>query len=262
MPLTRLRHGPIALVTGAAHGIGRAFAQQLAAAGFGLLLVDIDAAGLAELRGSLPDPAQVDLLCVDLRRDFLPALDAALQGQDLGLLIANAGSAGTGAFVDQPLAADLDVLDLNCRANLTLLHRLLPGLVARGRGGVVLVASTVAMNGGPYIANYAATKAYLLALGDALAVELRGTGVDLQVLAPGMTDTPGLRGSLDPATARFAPMRAEDVVSASLAALGDRHLVVPGALNRVATGLSRFLLPRRLRHLLLARKSIRPFTPD
>lgn len=262
MPLTLHRHGPTALVTGAAHGIGRAFAERLAAQGFRLLLVDKDEGGLRAVQAALPDPRAAELLCVDLRGDFVEPLGAAVQGRDLGLLIANAGAALTGPLLEHSLADELDVLHLNCRANLTLLHRLLPGLVTRGRGGVVIVASTVAMNGGPYIANYAATKAYLIALGDALAVELRGTGVDLQVLAPGMTDTPGLRGSMDPGAARYRPMRADDVVSAGLTALGDRHLVVPGALNKLSTGLSRFLLPRRLRHRLLARKSIRPFHED
>ena len=252
------RYGPAALVTGAARGLGAAFARALAEEGFELVLVDIDPA-VEQLARTLSARSVV----LDLRReDLAAALDHVLSDGEIGLLINNAGAAATGPFLDHGLQEELDVLHLNTRAPLQLVHALAPAMVARGRGGVVLVASTVALNGGPWIANYAATKAYLIALGDALAIELRGTGVDLQVLAPGMTDTPGLRGSMDPAEATFPPMAAEAVVAACLRDLGRRHLVIPGAINRLSTALSRFLLPRRLRHRLMADRRIRPFRAD
>lgn len=254
----RTRFGPWALVTGAARGIGAEFARQLADAGLDLVLVDIDPAVHA-IAATLTG-VQVHPVVLDLRRDDLAAaLSPQLRGRDVGLLISNAGAALTGSLLDHDLDEELGVLHLNARAPLQLVHTLAPAMRARKRGAVVLVASTVALNGGPWIANYAATKAYLIALGDALAIELRGTGVHVQVLAPGMTDTPGLRGSLDPADATFAPMSAGSVVEACLQNLGRRHLVIPGAINKLSTGLSRFLLPRRLRHRLMASRRVRPF---
>lgn len=260
MSRLRDRYGPWALVTGAASGIGAALARQLAAQGVDLVLVDIDPA-VQELASTLP--VRVHPVVLDLRRDDLAAqLAPHVADKEIGLLISNAGAAKTGPLLDIPLAAELDVLHLNTRAPLQLVHALVPLMVERGRGGVVLVASTVALNGGPWIANYAATKAYLIALGDALAIELRHSGVHVQVLAPGMTDTPGLRGSMDPAEATFPPMTPEDVARAALQGLGRRHLVIPGGINKLSTALSRFLLPRRLRHRLMADKRIRPFSSD
>ncbi len=261
MPTTlRSRYGPWALVTGAAHGIGAEFARQLAAAGLDLVLVDVDPAVHA-VAESLPG-ARTHPVVLDLRRDDLAAAIAPhLADRPVGLLISNAGAALTGALLDHELRSELDVLHLNARAPLQLVHALAPAMVARGGGGIVLVASTVALNGGPWIANYAATKAYLVALGDALAIELRGV-VDVQVLAPGMTDTPGLRASMDPGDAPLPPMTAQAVVRTCLQDLGRRHLVIPGAINKLSTGLSRFLLPRALRHRLMASRRVRPFRQD
>jgi short-subunit dehydrogenase len=255
------QYGPWALVTGAASGIGAAFAEQLASRGLKLVVVDKQGERLKQRAGEWAGRHGVEVrpVPVDLRGDrFLGALEPAVRGLEIGLLVSNAAAAFTGPLLEHDPDEEVGLVHLNCRAPLRLIQRFAPPMVERGRGGVLIVASTVAFNGGPWIANYAATKAYNLALGDALAVELAHTGVDVTVLAPGMTDTEGLRGSMDVERATFPPMDPRVVARAGLDGLGHTPLVVPGGVNKLATSVSK-LLPRRVRHRIMTSKRIRPF---
>ncbi len=175
----------------------------------------------------------------------------------MGLLINNAAIARTGPFLEHDLQEELDVLALNTRAPMMLAHRLGRPMAKRGRGAIVFLSSTVAFNGGPWIAGYAATKAWNLAIADGLAVELKRQGVVVQCVAPGMTLTEGLRGSVDLDALRLPPMSPDAVVALGLRKLGGSPVVVPGLINQVATQLSQKVLPRRLRHRLMV--AVRPF---
>jgi short-subunit dehydrogenase len=153
------RYGPWALIAGAAEGIGAAFASELAARGVNLLLVDVNAEKLDATVTPLRAQVEVRTLVTNLADPA--ALDAIVEAAalvDLGLLIYNAGISYVGPFRDQTLESSLAQLDINVRAPLVLVHRLLPGLLTRGRGGVILLSSQSAMRGAPLVATYAATK--------------------------------------------------------------------------------------------------------
>jgi short-subunit dehydrogenase len=254
------RYGPWALVTGASSGIGAEFARQLAGRGLHLVLVArrddrLEASG-AELQSQ--HGVEVRTVGLDLREPgFLDLLEPAVAGLEIGLLVNNAGAALSGPLLEQDLDPQVALIHLNCRAPLVLTHRFGRPMAERGRGGIIFLSSTVAMNGGPMMAAYAATKAWNLTLADALTTELAPAGVHVQALVPGMTRTEGLEGSMDLDRLLFRPMDVTPVVEQSLEGLGRRAVVVPGPLNKATTFATRFLLPRRLRHGLMG--AVRPF---
>ncbi len=250
MPNYTKRYGPWALVTGCAReqGLGYGFARQLAAGGQDLVLVDVAgdelklrAQALRERHGVEVRVAEIDMGA----RDCLEQVVAATEGCELGLLVANHVFAPyqPPRFLDMSLATHEQMLDVNARAYTRLIHTFGRRFVARGRGGIVIVSSASALVTAPFTAGYAANKAYQLALGEALWYELRGTGVDIQVLTPGLvrTELPGMAGF-----SRRMMMEVDQVVAESLRQLGRRHRLIPGRLNRLLIGLQTRLLPRRL----------------
>ena len=229
-------YGQWALITGAGrpHGIGAGFAQQLAAQGFHLVLVDILAEELEKRAAELRQTYGVEVRPVPLdlgRHDFLPELERHTADLDLGLLVCNHmyTPLQPAKLLDEPLETHLKILDINARAYLLLVHTYGRYFVQRGRGGIILVSSGAAFHGTAYTAGYAANKAYQLILGESLWYELKGTGVDLLILTPGLTNThhAGMSG--------YNPrmvMEVEPVVAEALANLGKKHWVVPGRLNK------------------------------
>jgi short-subunit dehydrogenase len=188
----RDRYGPVAVVTGASSGIGWAFAECLAEAGLDLVLVarrverlDLLAARLADRHGISARPLAVDLAQPDGPQAILDAT-ARL---DIGLVVSNAGFAMKGAHADNDPAMMTDMLMVNCHVPLQLTHGFIPRLRARGRGGLILTSSVEGLLGCPYSAAYSATKALVLALGEALWAELQPQGIDILTLCPGATES-------------------------------------------------------------------------
>lgn len=245
----RDRYGPYALVTGAARGLGAELARQLAARGLDLVLVDVLEEELAARARELSARVRVTSVVLDLARpDLLEALAPALEGIELGLLVCNAARVRIAPFLEQELEAHLELLAVNCRAPLLLVRALAPRLVARGRGGIILLSSCSALQGTPLVAHYAASKAYNLLLGESLWAELRERGVDVLVIAPGSTETPGflLEGPDRRSLAGRLLMPVEPTVREALDALGRQPTIIPGRRNRLGVGLLSRLLPRSL----------------
>jgi short-subunit dehydrogenase len=242
--------GGWAVVTGASDGIGRAFAVELAGQGFDLVL--------AARRRSLLDALAADLTTrfgvearameIDLSRPDAPAaLLAATQEIDVALLVAAAGFGTSGPFLDGELAAELEMIDVNCRSAAALSHGFGRRMRSRGRGAIVLMSSLVAFQGVPGAANYAATKAYIQGLAEGLRRELKPAGVEVIASAPGPVHsgfgaragmTMGMAG--DPAT----------VARVTLSALGRRGTVRPGFLSKTLEA-SLAPLPRWGRTMIL-----------
>jgi uncharacterized protein len=223
------RYGPWAVVTGAAAGMGAAFAADLRARGLQLLLVDRDEAALAGQA-----QARDRCLVLDLARpDAAGELLAAMHDLDVGLFVSNAALSCTGPFLEQGLEPGLTQLRLNCELPLRVVHHLLPRLVERGRGGILLVSSLSAMRGTPLEAGYAATKAWTMILAESLWDEVRDQGVDVMALLPGTTDTPGFRAARpQPGLGLSNVMVPADVVGEALDALGTRPSLIAGQANR------------------------------
>ena len=243
-----------AVVTGASSGIGASYARQLAAGGHDLVLVARRAQRLEELADELSrgGSGSVELLPADLAdaAGRGPVLDR-LRGEDVTLLVNNAGINGYGPFEEAEPAVLAQVLELNVTAPTLLARAAIPGMRARGHGGVVNVASLLAFAGAlgpgrlPHRAVYAGTKGFVVTFTRTLAAELAGTGVEVQVVCPGYAATESHRAqglepvaeedATDVITVAAPAMAAEDVVRASLAALGTGEVVcVPGLADPAA----------------------------
>lgn len=229
----RMRYGPWAVVTGASSGIGRELALRLAQAGMHLVLVARSQATLEQLAAELAARYAIEarVIAADLAlATGVAAVEAGTRDLDVGLLVAAAGFGTSGPFLEAALDRELEMLDLNCRALTMLCHLFGRRFARRGRGGIVLLSSIVGFQGTPYAAHYAATKAYVQTLAEALHIELAPLGVDVLASAPGPTHSgfaarAGMRLSraLDPG----------DVAQSTLTALGRRSTVLPGALSKV-----------------------------
>ncbi|WP_331762558.1 SDR family NAD(P)-dependent oxidoreductase (plasmid) [Streptomyces sp. NBC_01420] len=238
---------PVALVTGASAGIGRAFAQRLAADGYRVIAVARDSGRLEALTTRL-GPGH-DRLAADLAtEDGVRRTAELITRTRVRLLVNNAGTATAGSFTATPPDRAQEMLDLNCRAVTVLSHTFL----ARARPGDALlnVSSTLGWTPKPDLAVYSATKAYTTALTEALWTAHRGSGIRVLALCPGMTATASQRHEDAPAALVRTP---EQVVTAALRALreDDAPTTVPGRTDRLLT-LAMRLLPRRKALALLA----------
>jgi hypothetical protein len=245
------RYGPWALVGGASEGIGAAFADEIAARGLNVALIARRQAPLEHLANRLTKqfrvevhPIQADLAAAE----SLHAIQTSLAEREVGLVVANAALSLLGPFLAQPLEAHLREIDLNCRAPLGLAHTFGARMIARRRGGILLMSSIAGFQGGPTLANYAATRAYTAILAEGLWAEFSHDGVDVLACCAGATATPGLAGSDYQKPGLFAPptMAPREVAREALDALGRGPTHVPGRANRLATQLLRRGLPRTL----------------
>lgn len=237
------RYGPWAVVTGASSGIGREMARQLAAQGLSIVLVARSAATLEAVARELP-AGGARVLPLDLsERGAVERLLEATVDLQTGLLVHAAGFGSGGAFLDQPLDRETAMLNVNCRAALELAHGFGCRFAARGGGGIVLMSSIVAFQGVPRSAHYAATKAYVQSLGEALADEWKADGVDVLVAAPGPTHS----GFAARAGMKFGgASSAEEVARETISALGRKSRVVPGWRSKMLFG-SLMTAPRTVR---------------
>ncbi len=218
------RYGPVALVTGASSGIGKSFAEQLAARGMDVVLVarrvnrlETLAAQLREAHGVQVTVCQIDLAEPDAAHRIM----GLTSGLDVGLVVSNAGYGLKGEHSFHDPQAMSAMLMVNCNAPMLLTNGFIPRLRKRGKGGILLVSSVEALMGCPYSAAYAASKAFVKSLGEALWGELTPEGIDVSTICPGATDTEALgRHGIDPAKLPGV-MSPDEVVRLALAGLRD-----------------------------------------
>lgn len=233
-----VRYGPWALVLGASEGIGAAFARRVASRGLHPLLVARRPGPLEALASELRRDHDVDVECatIDLGGpDLAEQLERAIGGRDVGLAVYNACYSVIAPYLEAPLEEKLKVIDVNCRGPLIATSVLAPRMVARGRGGIVLMSSMAGFQGTAMVGTYAASKAFDTVLGEGLWDELRGTGVDVLVCAAGATKTPNFRAQTPADKQRGTfPMAPDAVAAEALAALGKGEPTwVAGPLNRM-----------------------------
>lgn len=243
---------PAVVITGATQGIGRALAQEFARNGHTLLLVARDEEALARIAREIAarHGVRVEVTAQDLStEEGCAGVEQAVRRHGLyaETLINNAGTMEAGFFQDADRREMLALVDLNARAVLDLTLRFLPGMVARGHGGLLNVASVEGFIPVPYQAAYAATKAFVLSLSRAVNYEVSGTGVRVSVLAPGATDTLiHARGGAEHAryVALFPVMTAEAVARTAYRQFArGKAVIVPGWLNRFYAVVQRFIHP-------------------
>lgn len=190
--LDKEKYGPAAIVTGASSGIGNSFAKLLAAEGFDLLLPARRIDRLTELAKELEAAHGVSVTPLQADLNDISAVDAifdAAANMDVGLLINNAGFRDAGPYQDVDFDRAASMIDVNDKLPVLLTHRMIPGLLERGKGGILFTGSIEANMGFPFSCVYAATKAFIRSLGEGLWGELQGQNIDVLVMEPGSTDT-------------------------------------------------------------------------
>ncbi|MFC0037395.1 SDR family NAD(P)-dependent oxidoreductase [Actinomadura rayongensis] len=232
-----------ALVTGASSGIGESFARLLARRGTGLVIVARRGDLLDALARDLVERYRVavEVVAADLTDpEQRAAVEERLRTDPVDLLVNNAGFGAFGGFADTALDDQLRQIELNVTALVRLTHAALPGMLERGRGGVLNVASMAGYTPSPGSATYGATKAYVTAFSESLHAEVAGRGVHVTALCPGFTRTD------EETPPNLLWLRREDVAHAGLAAVeAGRALCVPGAQYKAALPALR-LMPRPL----------------
>ncbi|MEM1431801.1 MAG: SDR family NAD(P)-dependent oxidoreductase [Pseudomonadota bacterium] len=243
--------GPWALITGASDGIGAATARALAEHGFNVILVARRKARLETLAKEITTAhgVQAHAIPADLGQpEGVERMAQALaQGgvslNDIGVAVLAAGYGTTGALAEADLAAERDMLRVNCDAILQFCHLFATSMAARGAGHMVLFGSIVGFQGNAMAANYAATKAYVQALAEGLAVEMRPSGVTVQAVAPGPIAT-GFAARAGMTVGQAGSP--ETVARAIVRRLGRSGTIRPGLLSKVL-GYNLAMTPRPLR---------------
>lgn len=232
---TRLKdsYGEWVLITGATSGIGKELALKFGEAGFKLILTGRRAQELATLSTHLFDQYQTEAIPIrgDLSKtEDIQALIEETNHLDIGIAVLNAGFGTSGKFVNSNIEQEVNMLDVNCRAVLILAHHFANKMkVQPQKGAIVLMSSMVAFQGVPNAAHYAATKAYVQSLGEALAVELEPEGVDVLSAAPGPVDS----GFSERANMKMdMTLTPEDVGVPIINAIGQRRGILPGFLTK------------------------------
>jgi short-subunit dehydrogenase len=241
-----------AVVTGASSGLGREFALALAEEGSNLVLTARRTEPMETLATEIRKRFNVEVRVVALDLSVPGAaatLKAGLDGEGVAVdtLINNAGHGLTSYFLEQSAERITAMLQLNIVGMTELAHAFAQDMVKRGGGRIMLVASVAGFQPCPRLAAYAASKAYVLSLGEALHTELKASNVVVTVLSPGVTDTGffDAAGEAPNAAMKRMMMKPRPVVDAGLAAMAaGRSSVVAGKANKFVAFLTRFL-PRQ-----------------
>ncbi|HKQ51023.1 MAG TPA: SDR family oxidoreductase [Pyrinomonadaceae bacterium] len=250
------------LITGASSGIGEAFARRLAARGENLVLVARSEEKLKSLCDELAQAHNVhaQYVALDLTESDAPGklfAETTRRGLEVWTLINNAGFGSMGDFAALDLGRELEMIDLNVRALVALTYLYLAPMRERKNGTIVNVASTAAFQGVPFMATYAATKAFVLSFSEALWDENRPLGVHVMALCPGVTET----NFFAAANTDKPPMRVaqtpDEVVDTALNGLKRRKShIISGWTNYIMTESER-LVPRWI-VARIAGKAMRP----
>ena len=231
------RYGSWVLVTGASAGIGRAICYELALKGLNVVAVARNESALTELKTDLENrySVQVFSIVLDLASEnFYEVILRETKTLDIGLVVPCAGEVYAGEFAKSDSSINKKIIDLNVSHPMLLVQAFVNKLIARKRGGVLFISSTFGYQAVPYFANYAATKAYVLAFGEALHVELARFGIDVTTVSPGLTSTKMSQNlPIDFKKMPIFEMSPQEVAKFSVAHLGKGMSAIPGFVNNM-----------------------------
>jgi len=239
---------PVALITGASAGLGEQFAHLFARDGNDVVLVARSAARLEPIAERLRvHQVTAHVIAEDLAQPGAGTrVYAAVKarGLEVSALVNNAGYGSTGAFLDLPMEKEVEMVQLNCATLLELSHRFGQDMRARKAGRILNIASTAGFQPGPYMATYYATKAFVVSFSEALAHELKGSGVTVTCHCPGATATQFAGRAGNDVTRLFTmkgAAKAEDVAAHAYEAMMQGEVLsVHGLLNYLAMQSVRF----------------------
>lgn len=247
------------LITGASAGLGKDFARLFAAEGANVILTARRADRLESLAVAIRVDHGVEtrVIPADLSepgaaKSLVEA--ATADGADIDVLVNNAGFGSMGPFADMPYESQSGMVQVNVTALVELTHLVLPGMIRRGEGGILNIASTASFQPGPFMATYFATKAFVREFSEGLAEEVRRQGIHVSCLCPGPTatefgDTEHMQLS---AARQLSFMASEPVARAGIEGLRrNRTVVIPGALNKLGR-FGAWLVPNALIRKIIA----------
>jgi uncharacterized protein len=244
------KYGPTALIAGASEGMGASFARGLAARGLDLVLVARRKEPLEETARQIREAfgVKVQAVVCDLgTNDATRQIASAIGDAAVDLLVYNAALSYIGPYLQASPETHMDIATVNAVTPLAMVHHFGGKMVERRRGGVVIMASIAGFQGSPYLATYAATKAFDRTLAEGLWYEWKPLGVDVIACCAGATTTPnylntqpGKASALEP-----PPQRPEQVVEECLRRIGTTPSFVSGRSNRLVTFLMQRLFPRK-----------------
>jgi short-subunit dehydrogenase len=242
----KIKYGTWALVTGASSGIGKEIAERLAESGLNLILVARRKNLLEEFSANLQSKytTQLKIIEKDLSNQTeVFELIKNVSEYDIGLVVLSAGFGISGQFFETKIEDEVSMLQVNCLSLLILSHHFNKKFIAQKRGGIILMSSIVAFQGVPYAANYAATKAYVQSLAEALYIESKPYGVAILSAAPGPVNSGfEVRANMK----MNKSLKPEKIGIAILKALGRKQTVYPGFLTKFLVGSLR-TAPRALK---------------
>lgn len=242
-----------ALVTGSAGGIGFELCKLIAADGYDLVMVDMNEMGLSRAARQLESDygVKVQTICKDLSDPNAPreiVNELKLRAVETDVLVNNAGFGLSGKFVEIPLEQQLNMLQVNINAVVSLTRLLLPSMLKRKNASILNVASIAAFQPGPFMAAYFASKAFVLSWTEGLALELEGTSVSVTALCPPPTNT-GFAARANSGTSiafqKYSMATPEEVAMDAWRGVKNKKVIVlPTLINKVVVFSNRFL-PRR-----------------
>lgn len=242
----KTKYGPMALVTGASSGIGLELTKLLASCGLDLVINARNKKMLETIKTDLEKEYHVNVTVAAADLSNEPELDTfikTIHSYNIGLFVMSAGFGTSGEFRNSKLEEEVNMLRLNAEAVLKLTHYFTGIFSKWKRGGMIFLSSIVAFQGVPYAAHYAATKAYLQSLAEALAIELKPFHVDVLAAAPGPVKSNfETRANLK----MNGAMTSESIAPSILKALGRKSSVWPGFLSKLLIG-SLHTVPRFLK---------------
>lgn len=243
----KIKSGNTAFITGASSGIGEIFARKLGSLGLNLILVARRIELLHKIKAEIEakNDVKVEVYSIDLSLSDWAKKIPEINQFDVDLLVNNAGTGYPDEFGKVNFEIDRRLIQMNCITPLELTHIFLPKMKLKKSGGIIYVSSIMGMQGIPYMAQYSATKGYLLNLGESLFTECKKYNVAIEVLLPGATKTEG--ANLFDINYNKLPirwMKPQEVVEISIQNLGKNALVIPGRLNKLTAGFSTFICSR------------------
>jgi len=249
------QYGTWGVITGAARGLGQAFAQDCASRGLNVILIDILEAELKQTALDISSTFSVETKTIHADLGDPLQIKRVLQECDshaIGLFCCNHAATHLNtdgklkAWLDTPLSELHKMLEINVSSSITLLFHFAQKMRYCSRGGIVLVSSGACLTGAPYLGQYTATKAFLTNLGETLHWELKQCGVDVTTVMTGLTKTPGMLKFINSQGLQKMPMlTARTVASTTLDNLGKKPIVIPGWRNQLQSFITTRLLPRK-----------------